>query len=149
MRIDRWRLRCVRRLQQPSRLILPLVSGLAVVAGALLASSIPSEAVASGCPTINRPNMLKVVAGSPQTAQLEKPFQTNLQVTLANSNGCPLTGQLGGVWIDFSAPASGPSGTFASTGTNEVTVGTDANGTASAPEFTANDTPGGYTVHVV
>jgi hypothetical protein len=71
-----------------------------------------------------------------------------LQIELANSNGCPLTGRLGGIWIDFSAPASGASGTFASSGSNQVTVGTDATGVATAPTFTANDIPGAYTVRV-
>jgi hypothetical protein len=149
MRIDLRSLRSIRRRGRPSKLISPLVAGVVAAVSVLLASSVASEAQAGACPTINRPNMLKIVAGSPQTAQLEKPFQTNLQVTLANSNGCPLTGRLGGIWVDFSAPASGPSGTFASSGTNDVTVGTDENGTATAPEFTANDTAGGYTVHVV
>jgi hypothetical protein len=148
MRIDLRRLRSIRRRGRPSKLISPLVAGVVAAVSVLLAISVASEAVAAACPSVNRPNMLKIVAGSPQTAQLEKPFQTNLQVTLANSNGCPLTGPLGGFWVDFSAPASGPSGTFASSGTNEVTVGTDANGTATAPEFTANGTAGGYTVHV-
>jgi protocatechuate 3,4-dioxygenase beta subunit len=127
----------------------PLVSfslALLAVGAGILASS--AGAARSACPTVNRPNMLRIVAGSPQTAQLEKPFQTNLQVTLANSNGCPLTGQLGGVWVDFNAPASGASGSFATSGTNRVTVGTDATGTASAPTFTANDLAGSYSVQV-
>jgi protocatechuate 3,4-dioxygenase beta subunit len=121
---------------------------LAATAGVLLASSAEVDAAPGACPSVNRPNMLKLVAGSPQTAQLEKPFQTNLQVTLANSNGCPLTGQLGGLWVDFSAPASGASGTFATSGTNRITVGTDATGVASAPTFTANDVAGSYGVQV-
>jgi hypothetical protein len=134
--------------RRPPRPGLAPPPGRAAAAGVLLASSGSSVAATAACPTVNRPNILKVVAGSPQTAQLEKAFQTNLQVTLANSNGCPLTGQLGGFWVDFNAPTSGASGTFASSGTNRVTVGTDGTGVATAPTFTANDVAGGYSVRV-
>jgi hypothetical protein len=48
-----------------------------------------------------------VVGGSSQTAQLGRPFATNLQVASANTNGCPLTGQLAGYPVDFTAPSSG------------------------------------------
>lgn len=134
-----------RRFHSGRLLPLLLVAGLAATAASLLPGS-GSARAAGACPSVNRPNMLKIVAGSPQTAQLEKPFQTNLQVELANSNGCPLTGRLAGSWVAFAAPGSGPSGTFASSGTSHVTVGTDANGVATAPTFTANDTAGSYTV---
>jgi protocatechuate 3,4-dioxygenase beta subunit len=134
-----------RKRLRPARLILPRAAGLAAAA-VLLAGAGSAGAAGSVCPSVNRPNTLRIVAGSPQTAQLEKPFQTNLQVELANTNGCPLTGQLAGIWVDFSAPASGQSGTFASSGTSRVTVGTDASGAATASTFTANDVPGSYAV---
>jgi protocatechuate 3,4-dioxygenase beta subunit len=126
---------------------LPLLvlAGLVAATGLLVSAAGPARA-AGVCPSVNRPNMLRLVGGSPQTAQLEKQFQTNLQVELANSNGCPLTGRLAGIWVDFTAPGEGPSGTFASSGSNHVTVGTDATGVATAPIFTANDSAGGYTV---
>jgi adhesin/invasin len=145
MIIDVGRLRRQHRLLRPGPLLALALAGLAAATGLLLHDAGPARA-AGACPSMNRPNMLKLVAGSPQTAQLEKPFQTNLQVELANSNGCPLTGRLAGIWVDFTAPASGPSGTFATSGTNQVTVGTDATGVATAPTFTANDTAGSYTV---
>ena len=72
------------------------------------------------------------------------PFSDPLEVTLANTNGCPLTSPLAGIPITFAAPASGPSGTFASSGANAVLVGTNASGSATAPPFTANHLPGGY-----
>jgi hypothetical protein len=125
--------------------VLPVVAGLAAAAS-LLAASGAADAASSACPTVNRPNILRIAAGSPQTTQLRKPFETNLQVALANSNGCPLTGSLGGLWIDFTAPDDGASGTFASTGTHHVTVGTDATGVATAPVFTANETTGSYSI---
>src|SRR5262245_12573501 len=96
----------------PGWLISPFLAGLAAAA-VVLAGSGSAGAAGTACPSVSRPNTLRIVAGSPQTAQLEKPFETNLQVALANTNGCPLTGQLAGIWVDFSAPASGQSGTFA------------------------------------
>ena len=100
---------------------------LGVAAAALLGGAPPvgADAPADGCPSSNPPNMLRLADGSPQTAQLGKQFQTNLQVALANSNGCPVTGSLAGIPVDFVAPSSGASGTFASSGANVVTVGTN------------------------
>jgi hypothetical protein len=118
---------------------------LLAVTGALLTGA--GASAADGCPASNPPNMLKIVSGGSQTAQLGKPFQANLQVALANSNGCPVTGNLGGISVDFVAPSSGASGIFAASGSNAVTVGTDANGIAVAPTLTANDTAGSYSVH--
>jgi protocatechuate 3,4-dioxygenase beta subunit len=148
MTVDRRRARRRSRRVQPARLVPLFLAGLAAAVAVLLAGSGSAGAAPGACPGVNRPNMLKIVAGSPQTAQLEKPFQTELQVTLANRNGCPLTGQLAGIWVDFSAPASGTSGTFASSGTNRATVGTNAEGVATAPTFTANDVAGSYSVRV-
>jgi len=125
-----------------------LVVALVVAASVLVIGSDSARGEPSPCPTSNPPTELVVAGGSDQIAQLGKPFQLNLQVELANTNGCPLTGSLGGVAIRFDAPGSGASGIFASTGTNQTTVGTDANGMATAPTFTANDTAGNYTVDV-
>jgi protocatechuate 3,4-dioxygenase beta subunit len=113
---------------------------------ALLPLGSNSRAAIADCPDSNAPNELVVAAGSPQTAQLGKQFQTNPQVQLANTNGCPLTGQLGGISVIFVAPSSGASGTFASSGSNVAFVGTDAQGLATAPAFTANFTAGSYRV---
>jgi protocatechuate 3,4-dioxygenase beta subunit len=148
MKIDLARVLGRRRRRRPGWRCSPLAVGLAAAASALLVGSGSAGAATGACPAVNRPNMLKIVAGSPQTAQLEKPFQTNLQVELANSNGCALTGRLGGYWIDFTAPESGASGTFAGSGTHQVTVGTDSTGAATAPTFTANDVAGSYSVRV-
>jgi hypothetical protein len=113
---------------------------------ALLPVGSNSRAAIADCPDSNPPNELMVAAGSPQTAQLGTRFETNLQVQLANTNGCPLTGQLGGISVNFVAPSSGASGTFASSGSNVAVVGTDAQGLATAPAFTANFTAGSYRV---
>ena len=120
-------------------LSLALVVLLAIAAG-------PSAGAGSACPASNPPNTLVLSGGSGQTAQLGRQFQGNLQVALANSDGCPLTGNLAGISVDFVAPGGGASGIFASTGTGVAVVGTDAQGTATAPPFTANDTAGSYSV---
>ena len=122
-----------------------LLAGSLAVLALLPVGSTSATAIAA-CPDSNPPNELVVAAGSPQTAQLGTRFETNLQVQLANTNGCPLTGQLGGISVDFSAPASGASGSFASSGSNVAVVGTDAQGLATAPPFTANFTAGSYRV---
>ncbi len=98
------------------------------------------------CPDSNQPNVLVLAGGSGQTMQLGKPFDTNLQVELANTNGCPLSGSYAGVAVDFIAPSQGASGSFSSSGSSGASVGTNAAGVATAPTFTANDTPGGFVV---
>ena len=123
-----------------------LVAAALVAAAALAAGAGSSTAAPAACPTANHPNELVLAGGSAQTAQLGKPFQTPLQVELANTNGCPLTGDLAGVTVEFDAPGSGASGVFASSGTHIAAVGTDAQGTATAPAFTANYTSGDYSV---
>jgi hypothetical protein len=120
-------------------------AGLALCAGAVLVG--PHAAVAdTPCPTKNRPNDLKLVAGSPQTAKVGTAFDTPLQVQLANRNGCPLTGSLSGVEVEFTAPSDGASGTFSSSGSSSITVGTDSTGRATAPAFTANGSEGDYEI---
>jgi protocatechuate 3,4-dioxygenase beta subunit len=115
---------------------LPIVLGLDAASGSAAAT----------CPISNPPDELVLAGGSGQTAQLGKPFPAGLEVQLANSNGCPLTGNLAGVDIDFDAPGSGASGIFAGSGSREAIVGTNAQGIATAPTFTANYTAGSYTV---
>ena len=125
------------------------VAVLGVLAGApLSAEGETGTAGAAGgtaCPSANPPNTLILVAGTPQTASLEAAFATGLQVALSNSDGCPVTGTAG-VPVTFSAPSTGASGLFAGSGSNAVTVGSDATGAVAAPELTANDTAGSYTV---
>jgi protocatechuate 3,4-dioxygenase beta subunit len=119
------------------------------VAGALLAGSGAAGAAGSdpgACPTYNAPNSLVLDGGTPQSSRLGTPFASQLAVTVANTNGCPLTTPLAGIAVTFSAPTSGPSGTFASSGSNAVLLGTNGQGSAMAPMFTANSLPGGYLV---
>jgi protocatechuate 3,4-dioxygenase beta subunit len=117
-----------------------------MAAVALAATGAGARAASSACPTSNPPNELVVVGGSGQQAQLGTQFAQNLQVALANTNGCPLTGSLAGITVNFDGPGSGPGGIFAGSGSRESYVGTDSQGVATAPPFTANFTAGNYTV---
>jgi protocatechuate 3,4-dioxygenase beta subunit len=128
-----------------------LVAVVAVIVGLPSVGTLASPRAAAdtpdqsgSCPTPNPPNELMLGGGTPQTAQLDTAFQGPLQVALANSNGCPVTSVVG-TPITFTAPSSGASGRFATSGASTVTVGADVSGNASAPTFTANDTAGSYT----
>ena len=106
----------------------------------------PTGTGTSNCPSSNPPNQMTLVAGTPQTAILQSAFATGLQVALSNSDGCPVTSAAAGIPVTFSAPASGASGVFSTSGSNTVIVGADASGSVAAPTFTANGTAGSYTV---
>jgi len=118
----------------------------ALAAAAAIVSGGSARADGTPCPANNNPNELVLAGGSGQQAQLGKQFGQSLQVQLANTNGCPLTGNLAGITVNFDAPGSGAGGIFASSGSREAYVGTDAQGVATAPLFTANYTVGAYTV---
>jgi hypothetical protein len=100
----------------------------------------------TSCPSDNAPNELVLVNGTPQTAELDTGFAGPLQVELANSNGCSITANITGTAITFTAPANGPSATFAASGSNTLTVGSDAADSASVQMLTADNTAGSYAV---
>ncbi len=126
--------------------VLVLVLSALVAVVVLAAAGGSARGAGSACPTSNAPNELVLAGGSGQQAQLGKRFAQGLQVRLTNTNGCPLSGNLAGISINFDGPGSGASGIFASTGSREAYVGTDSEGVATAPPFTANFTVGNYTV---
>lgn len=128
------------------KLLLVLVLSGVLVASSQAAAGDSPPTPTPTCPSYNPPDELTLVAGTPQSAKLGTPFDTNLEVAVASSSGCPITTPLAGGAVTFTAPAGGPSGTFAASGSNAVLVGTDASGHARAPMLTANDLPGGYLV---
>ena len=91
--------------------------------------------------TAGAPGNITAMAGTPQSAPVTTTFPVTLAVLVADLNGNAVPQ----VTVTFTAPASGASGTFAGGGTN-VTIPTSAQGVASAPALTANDTTGGYSV---
>src|SRR5207237_10414756 len=76
-------------------------------------------------------------AGTPQSAPPNTAFGTQLQATVTES-GNPISG----ITVTFTAPGSGPSGTFPGNVTT-ANVATNGSGVATAPVFTANGTAGG------
>jgi protocatechuate 3,4-dioxygenase beta subunit len=132
----------MRGLREPLALV-ACCAGLIVISQA---GSAQPAAADTQCPATNVPNTLTLAGGTPQTAQRGTAFTAGLQVTLANTNGCPVTTALAGTPIVFTAPSSGPSGTFAASGSDTLTVGADTAGNASAPGFTANALAGTYGV---
>ncbi len=124
-----------------------LVGGPAFAAGETGGS--PTEPTGTGtsnCPSSNPPNQMTLVAGTPQTTILQSAFASGLQVALSNSDGCPVTSAAAGIPVTFSAPPSGASGVFSTSGSNTVIVGADASGSVAAPAFTANSTAGSYSL---
>ena len=85
---------------------------------------------------------LFLLSGDAQHSITTLPFAKPFQVAAVDSQGTPV----GGVTIDFAAPDSGPSGTFADTGTNTTSVVSDASGVAITSVFTANSQAGAYSV---
>ena len=96
----------------------------------------------------NLPPTMNLVTGTtPQQATIGTAYGTNLEVQVVDTQGNPVSG----VSVTFTAPSSGPSGTFAAcpgTGsTSTVCVEpTDSSGNATASTFTANDQAGSFTV---
>jgi beta-lactamase superfamily II metal-dependent hydrolase len=84
------------------------------------------------------PAAVAAVAGTPQSATVNTAFSTALQAKVTDAGNNPLSG----ISVTFTAPASGASGSFASS----AVVVTNASGIATAPAFTANGTAGSYNV---
>ncbi len=90
---------------------------------------------------INPLAAITATGGTPQAAAIRQPFAHPLQATVADGAGNTALG----VTVTFTAPPSGPSGTFPGNALT-ATATTDASGVATSPVFTANGTAGSYTV---
>ena len=80
-------------------------------------------------------------AGDGQSVAVGQVLATALQVTVKDANQNPVQGAI----VTFTAPGTGPSGTFVGS-TLTATAMTTANGVATAPAFTANNSTGAYSV---
>ena len=78
--------------------------------------------------------------GTGQSASVTQQYGTGLQVQVTTAKGVGVSG----VWVTFTAPASGASGLF--NGSSSVSVQTNAQGLALAPTLTANGVAGKFTV---
>ncbi|MBX2991692.1 MAG: Ig-like domain-containing protein [Bacteroidetes bacterium] len=83
------------------------------------------------------PRQITATAGTPQSTQIATAFPVNFQATVRDTFG----NLLSGVIVTFTAPSSGPSGTFAG-GVNTST--TNVSGVATAAVFSANIIAGSY-----
>ena len=83
-------------------------AGLAFVGAPAAADTPPAATTTPTCPTYNPPNTMTLVAGAPQSAKLGEPYATDLQVSISNTNGCPVTTGLAGLPVMFAAPTSRP-----------------------------------------
>jgi hypothetical protein len=117
----------------------PTLTSLSVVGGTftVTASAGSSTTTFSLTVQINDP-----IVSAPQSATVGKSYAQRLEALVTDPFGRPLAG----VPVTFSAPARGPSGTFA--GARTVTVRTNADGIATAPVFTANTKAGSFNVTV-
>jgi predicted outer membrane repeat protein len=82
------------------------------------------------------------VVGPSQCATVKTNFTTQLFARVTTAWGAPIPGTT----VTFTAPGSGPGGTFA--GRFTAAVLTDANGVATAPAFKANGHAGSFNVTV-
>jgi hypothetical protein len=89
------------------------------------------------------PATITLSSGNSQSATIGTAFGTGLEVTVTDAGGVAISGSS----VTFTAPASGASGTF-SNSSSAITVSTNVNGLANAGIFTANGTPGSYSVSV-
>ena len=87
------------------------------------------------------PANLTAGVGASQSTELGTDFPVPLAVTVTDTDGNALVGAT----VTFAAPRTGASGVFAGAGAS-VAVVTNADGVATAPDFSANDHTGGYIV---
>jgi len=80
---------------------------------------------------------IAATSGTPQNAALNTAFSAPLVATVM-MGGLPVSG----AFVTFTAPATGASGIFATSGSNTETDTTDATGIATSSAFTANGTIG-------
>jgi hypothetical protein len=81
---------------------------------------------------------IAATGGTPQSAPILTAFSSSLLATVSSAFGEPVAGGV----VTFTAPLSGPSGTFpGNVTTANATI--NASGVATAPAFTANGTIGG------
>jgi adhesin/invasin len=105
-----------------------------------LATGFESATSASFRVTGGAPSSVSASAGTPQSTTVRNVFAQPFVALVTDSAGNPLPGAS----VTFTAPPSGPSGTFQG-GTTSTAI-SDANGRATSAVFTANSTPGTFSV---
>ncbi len=120
-----------------------LVAGSAVGSFTVMASvsGVSAPATFTLTDLASAPYAMTAGAGSSQNTELGTDFAVPLAVTVTDSN----SNAIAGASVTFSAPTSGASGVFAAAGASAVVL-TNSSGVAIAPDFSANEVPGGYIV---
>lgn len=91
--------------------------------------------------TVGAAARIVATAGSPQSVMVTKQYPVALEAVVTDSSG----NASGGVSVTFTAPQTGPGGSFTGGGRTAV-VATSPAGIARAPAFFANSTAGSYQV---
>ncbi|MEI6836150.1 MAG: peptidoglycan-binding protein [Candidatus Falkowbacteria bacterium] len=86
---------------------------------------------------------ITITSGNPQAATIDSMFSLPLTVTVTDAEGHPVSG----VFVVFTAPATGASVLFSSMFTS-ATATTNASGVATSPALTANGFEGHYQITV-
>lgn len=94
--------------------------------------------------TAGAPAKLVNLSGDLQSAQAGQPFAAPLRVRLVDRYGNPVQDMR----VAFTAPSSGPSGTFASSRSSRETDVTDASGIATSSTLTAGGQTGTFAIAV-
>jgi hypothetical protein len=90
------------------------------------------------------PASVAVGAATDQSLAASSMLPLRLAVTVTDAKGNPVAGAV----VVFTAPSSGPGGTFTAHHRRVVRVKANGKGVAVAPPFTANGKTGGYAVTV-
>jgi hypothetical protein len=90
------------------------------------------------------PSVVLPYAGNQEVTGSNRVFPVPLAALVLDSMGSPVPN----VVVSFKAPAAGPSAVFTSTGSNETSTATGADGLAIPGELTANAIRGWFTVHL-
>jgi hypothetical protein len=125
-------------------LLLAIAIGTAVDSGKIPAPTI-THGPANGGTGIA--GSVRQYSGTPQFATVGTAHSSHLVARVSNTLGDPVPD----ISVTFTAPATGPSGTFMPCADGNVnwsacTVTTSAAGLATASTYTANNTPGAYSV---
>src|SRR5215207_907350 len=88
-------------------------------------------------------NAFGISSGTPQETAPRTSFPSQFAVYVTDATGNPVSGAT----VTFTAPSSGASGTFSSSGTRTASLLTDQAGLAIASSFTANSQQGTYNVN--
>jgi hypothetical protein len=106
-----------------------------LMASAILVACGGSSSSSSGGPA----SQIAATGGSGQSTSIGTPFAAPFAATVEDSKN----NVVGGATVTFTAPSSGPSGTFANGQTTETDTTDSKTGVATSSTFTANTTLGG------